>query len=138
MNMINQSEVNVTFNSMFKINCSVESYPPAMVHWEEDSKQVSGNTVGITDTMVYQEVTVDTSTCGTIIAYTCVAVNEINGVDHFANNSINVIIQGKMKISCQIAVNSMGSRTGNSRDHKLLKIQGQRTSQKILNSGVLQ
>ena len=106
----NQSEVNATFNEVFTINCRVKSYPPAMVHWEVDGKQVSNDTVVIADTIVHGVVTVDTSTPGAIITYTCVAVNEINGVDHFASNSIDVIIQGKMKISCQIAVNSMGSR----------------------------
>ena len=92
----NQSEVNATFNEVFAINCSVESYPPAMVHWEEDGEQVNSNTVATTDTIVHQLVTVDTSRHGVIITYTCVAVNVINGVNYFANNSIKVIIQGKM------------------------------------------
>ena len=95
MDKINQSEVNVTFNTMFKMNCSVESYPPAMVHWEVDGVQVSNNPEIRTYTRVLEEVTVDTSSRGVIITYTCVAVNVINGVNHSANNSINVIIQGK-------------------------------------------
>ena len=86
MDKQNQSEVNVTFNAMFNMTCNVESYPPAMVHWEADGEQVSNDTVLI----------VDTSMRGAIITYTCVAVNVINGVDHSANNSINVIIQGKI------------------------------------------
>ena len=88
--------MNATFNEVFTINCSVESYPPAMVHWKEDDQEVNSNTVLITDTIVRQEVTVDTSTPGVNITYTCVAVNVINGVNHFANNSIDVVIQGKM------------------------------------------
>ena len=94
MDKINQSEVNVTFNTMFKMNCSVESYPPAMVHWEVDGVQVNNNPEIRTDTSVHKEVTVDTSSRGAIITYTCVAVNVINGVSQLANNSIDVIIQG--------------------------------------------
>ena len=86
MNRINQSEVNVTFNTLFNMSCTVESYPLAMVHWEVDGTQVSNDTV----------VLVDTSDRGAIITYTCVAVNVINGVNHSANNSINVVIQGKI------------------------------------------
>ena len=86
MDKINQSEVNVTFNTMFNMTCRVESYPLAMVHWEVDDEQVSNNTV----------VLVNTSKRGAIITYTCVAVNVINGDSQSANNSINVIIQGKM------------------------------------------
>lgn len=82
----NQSEVNATFNEMFNINCSVESYPPAVVHWEVDGGQVSNNTA----------IQVDTSSREANITYTCVAVNVINGVSRSSNNSINVIIQGKM------------------------------------------
>ena len=91
----NQSEVNATFNEVFTINCSVESYPPAVIHWEEDGQEVN-STVVTTDTIVCQLVTVDTSIPGVIITYTCVAVNVINGADYFANNSIDVIIQGIM------------------------------------------
>ena len=95
MNKILQSEVNVTFNTMFKMNCSVESYPLAVaIYWEIDGVQVSNNPEIITDTSVLEEVTVDTSSRGTIITYTCVAVNVINGVSQLANNSIDVIIQG--------------------------------------------
>ena len=90
----NQSEVNVTVNTMFKMNCSVESYPPAMVHWEVGGGQVSNNSVMIGDTRVRAAVTVNTSSRGVIITYTCVAVNVINGVNQLANNSINVFIQG--------------------------------------------
>ena len=86
MNQVNQSEVNVTFNTVFYLNCSVESYPHAMVHWEADGEQVSNNSA----------VLVNTSVCGAIITYTCVAVNVINEVNHSAMNSINVIIQGKI------------------------------------------
>ena len=86
MDKINQSEVNVTFNTMFNMTCRVESYPLAMVHWEVDDEQVSNNTV----------VLVNTSERGAIITYTCVAVNEINEVSQSASNSINVIIQGKI------------------------------------------
>ena len=68
------------------MSCNVESYPLAMVHWEVDGEQVSNDTV----------VLVDTSDRGAIITYTCVAVNIINGVNHSANNSINVVIQGKI------------------------------------------
>ena len=95
MDKINQSEVNVTFNTMFKMNCSVESYPPAVtVHWEVDGVQIYNPEIR-TYTRVREEVTVDTSSRGVIITYTCVAVNVINGVNHSANNSINAIIQGK-------------------------------------------
>ena len=97
MNKINQSEVNVTFNTMFKMKCSVESYPPAMVHWEVDGVQVSNNPEIRAYTRVSEEVTVDTSSRGVIITYTCVAVNVINGINHSATKNINVIIQGKMK-----------------------------------------
>ena len=96
MDKINQSEVNATFNEVFKMNCSVESYPPAMIHWEVDGVQVSNNPEIRTDTRVREEVTVDTSSRGVIITYTCVAVNVINGNNHSANNSIDVIVQGKM------------------------------------------
>ena len=95
MDKINQSEVNVTFNIIFKVNCSVESYPPAMVHWEVDGAQVSNSPEIRTDTRVHEEVTVNTSSRGVIITYTCVAVNVINGVNQLTNNSINAIIQGK-------------------------------------------
>ena len=91
MDKINQSEVYVTFNTMFKMNCSVESYPPAMVHWEVDGVQVTEIRA---DTRVLEEVTVDTSRRGVIITHTCVAVNVINGVSQLANNRIDVIIQG--------------------------------------------
>ena len=77
------------------MNCSVESYPPAMVHWEVDGVQVSNNPETRTYTRVRVAVTVDTSSRGVIITYTCVAVNVINGVNRSANSSINVIIQGK-------------------------------------------
>ena len=96
MNKINQSEVYVTFNTMFRMNCSVESYPPALVHWKVDGIKVSDSLEIRIDTSVHEEVTVDTSSCGAIITYTCVAVNVINGVNHSANNSIDVIVQGKM------------------------------------------
>ena len=97
MNKISQSEVNVTFDTMFKMNCSVVSYPPVVaIHWEVDGVQVSDNPEIRTDTSVCEEVTVDTSSRGAIITYTCVAVNVINGVNYSVNNSINVIIQGKM------------------------------------------
>ena len=96
LDKINQSEVNITFNTMFKMNCSVESYPPAMVHWEVDGVQVSNNSeIRTTDTIVRVAVTVDTSSRGVIITYTCVAVNVINGVNQLTNNSINAIVQGK-------------------------------------------
>ena len=98
----NQSEVNATFSEMFNMNCSVESYPPAMVHWEVDGGQVSNNTA----------VQVDTSPCEANITYTCVAVNVINGVNRFANNSINVIIQGKML--CVVYYNYINSYSVNS------------------------
>ena len=98
MDKINQSEVNVTFNTMFNMNCSVESYPSAMtVYWEADLVQVNNNTeIRTTDTRVREEVIVDTSSRGVIITYTCVAVNVINAEDRFANNSIKVVVQGKM------------------------------------------
>ena len=96
MDMINQSEVNATFNMMFNITCSVESYPSAMVHWEANVVQVIDNNVVLVDTSVYEALRVDTHVQEAIITYTCVAVNVINGVNHFANNSIDVIIQGKM------------------------------------------
>ena len=86
MDKINQSEVNVTFNTMFNMTCRVESYPLAMVHWEVNDEQVSNNTV----------VLVNTSMRRANITYTCVAVNVINEVNQSASNSINVIIQGKM------------------------------------------
>ena len=86
MDQINQPEVNVTFNTMFNMTCNVESYPPAMVHWEVDGEQI------INDTLVI----VDTSIRGTIITYTCVAVNEINGITRSANKSINIIVQGEI------------------------------------------
>ena len=81
---------------MFNMSCSVESYPPAMVHWEVDGVQVSNNPEIRADiNRVHEEVTVNTSSRGAIITYTCVAVNVINGVNHSANNSIDVIVQGK-------------------------------------------
>ena len=86
MGKINLPEVNVAVSTIFNMNCSVESYPSAMIRWEADGKQVSGNNV----------VSVDTSVSGAVIKYTCVAVNVINGLNHSTNNSINVIIQGKM------------------------------------------
>ena len=86
MDKLNQSEVNVTFNTMFNMICRVESYPLAMVHWEVDDEQVSNNNV----------ILVNTSMRGAIITYTCVAVNVINEVSQSASNCINVIIQGKM------------------------------------------
>ena len=101
MDKTNLSEVNVTFNTIFQLNCSVESYPPAMVHWEVDGGQVSNNTVEL----------VDTSMRGAIITYTCVAVNIINGVNHSTNNSINVIIQGKM--ICVVYYNYINSYSVN-------------------------
>ena len=82
---INQSEVNVTFNTMFNMTCRVESYPLAMVHWEGNNELVNNNVI-----------LVNTSVRGAIITYTCVAVNVINGDSQSASNSINVIIQGKM------------------------------------------
>ena len=85
MNKINQSEMNLTFNTMFNLTCSVESYPLAMVHWEIDGEQVNNNVI-----------LVNTSERGAIITYICVAVNEINEVSQSASNNINVIIQGKM------------------------------------------
>ena len=96
MDKILQSEVNVTFNTMFKMKCSVESYPLAVaIYWEVDGVQVSNNPEMRIDTRVLEEVTVNTSSRGVIITYTCVAVNVINEVNHSANNSIDVIIQGK-------------------------------------------
>ena len=107
MDKINQPEVNVTYDTVFKMNCSVESYPPAMVHWEVDGVQVNNNSKMIADTVVHEEVTVDTSSRGAIITYTCVAVNVINGDNYVANTSINVIVQGKITILCQICVNGL-------------------------------
>ena len=89
MDQINQSEVNVTLNTTFNMTCNVDSYPPAMVHWEVDGDQVSNDTVVI----------VDTSIPGAIVTYTCVAVNEINGANRSANNCINVIVQGEILYS---------------------------------------
>ena len=91
MDKINQSEVNVTFNTVFNMTCRVESYPLAMVHWEGNSEQVNNNVV-----------LVNTSERGAIITYTCVAVNEINGDSQSASNSINVIVQGKILRMCWI------------------------------------
>ena len=85
MDKINQSEVSVTFNTMFNMTCRVESYPLAMVHWEGNNEQVNNNVI-----------LVNTSERGETITYTCVAVNVINEVNQSANNSINVIIQGKI------------------------------------------
>ena len=98
----NQSEVNATFSEMFNMNCSVDSYPPAMVHWEVDGEQVSNNTA----------VLVNTSLREANITYTCVAVNIINGVSRSSNNSINVIIQGKM--ICVVYYNYINSYSVNS------------------------
>ena len=86
MDKMNQSEVNVKLNDVFNMTCKVDSYPPAMVHWVVNGEQVSNDTLVI----------VDTSERGAIDTYTCVAVNEVNGTNHSANNSINVIIQGKI------------------------------------------
>ena len=86
MDLINQSEVNVTLNTTFNMTCNVDSYPPAMVHWEVDGDQVSNDTLLI----------VDTSVPGAIVTYACVAVNEVNGANRSASNSINVIIQGSL------------------------------------------
>ena len=80
---------------MFNITCSVESYPSAMVHWEANVVQVIDNNVVLVDTSVFEALR-DTHLQEAIITYTCVAVYVINGVNYFANNSINVIIQGKM------------------------------------------
>ena len=95
MDKINQSEMNVTFNTMFKMNCSVESYPPAMVHWVGGGQVSNNPEIRTTYTRVREEVTVDTSSRGVIITYTCVAVNVISGENRSASNSINAIIQGK-------------------------------------------
>ena len=89
MDQINQSEVNVTLNTLFNMTCDVDSYPPAMFHWEADGERVSNDTLLI----------VDTSMRGAIITYTCVAVNEVNGTIRSANKSINVIIQGEILYS---------------------------------------
>ena len=89
MDQINQSEVNATLNTLFNMTCDVDSYPPAMVYWEADGERVSNDTLLI----------VDTSMRGTIITYTCVAVNEINGITRSANKSINVIIQSEILYS---------------------------------------
>ena len=97
LDKINQSEVNVTFNTTFKINCSVESYPLAVtVRWEADVVQVSNNPENRTTDRVRKEVTVDTSNRGVIITYTCVAVNVINDENRSASNSIKVVVQGKV------------------------------------------
>ena len=97
-NGTNQSETNATFNKMFTINCSVESYPLAMVHWEVDGVQVDSKVIGNKTKTLTVDVstTVNTTVPGVNITYTCVAVNEINGVNRSANNSIEVVIQGKM------------------------------------------
>ena len=86
MDKINQSEVNVTLNDKFNMTCKVESYPLAMVHWVANGKQVSNDTL----------VMVNTSVHGANITYTCLAVNEVNGTNRSANNSIDVIIQGNI------------------------------------------
>ena len=96
INGINQPEVNATFDTVFEMNCSVESYPTAMIQWEENGVQVGNNTEMIKGTNVHEAVRVNTSIPGAIITYTCVAVNVINEVVHIANNSVNVIIQGKI------------------------------------------
>ena len=56
---------------------------------------ISNNPEIRTGTRVREEMTVDSSSRGVIITYTCVAVNVINGINRSANNSINAIIQGK-------------------------------------------
>ena len=101
MDRINQSEVNATFNEVFRMNCSVESNPPIVeIHWEADGVQVNNNSeINTPNTRVREEVTVNTSSHGVIITYTCVAVNEINGTSRSANNSIDVIIQGKLLVT---------------------------------------
>ena len=86
MDKINQSEVNVTLNNKLNLTCNVESYPPAMVHWVVNGEQVSD----------VASVMVNTSVRGAIDTYTCVAVNEVNGTNRSASNSIDVIIQGKI------------------------------------------
>ena len=101
MDKINQSEVNVTFNEIFKMNCSVESYPLAVAtHWEVKGEQVSNNPEIRTDSRVREEVTVNTSRRGVNITYTCVAANEINGENRSARNSIKVFVQGKVLAKC--------------------------------------
>jgi len=50
INGINQSEVNATHNKMFNVTCKVESYPPVVVYWEVNGKQVGNNSVVIVDT----------------------------------------------------------------------------------------
>ena len=67
------------------------------LHWEVDGVQVSNNPETRTDPRVRVAVTVDTSSHGVIITYTCVAVNVINGVNRSTNNSINVIVQDKIR-----------------------------------------
>ena len=101
MDKINQSEVNVTFNEIFKMNCSVESYPLAVaIHWEVKGEQVINNPEIRTDSRVREEVTVDTSSRGVNITYTCVAVNKINSENRSASNSIKVFVQGKVLAKC--------------------------------------
>ena len=85
MDKINQSEVNVTLNDKLNMTCKVESYPLAMVHWVVNGEQVSDVAL----------VMVNTSVRGENITYTCVTVNEVNGTNRSASNSIDVIIQGK-------------------------------------------
>ena len=85
MDKMNQSEVNVTLNDKLNMTCKVESYPLAMIHWVANGEQVSDVAL----------VMVNTSVRGANITYTCVAVNEVNGTNRSANNSIDVIIQGK-------------------------------------------
>jgi len=100
INGINQSEVNATYNKDFNLTCKVESYPPAVVYWEVNDKQVSNNSVVVKENTMDKTITivvmVDTSERGATITYTCVAGNRVNETDRSSTNSINVIIQGKI------------------------------------------
>lgn len=86
---VNQSAMNVTANKELKLTCEAESYPPALIRWEEIGASGREGTDELT-------IAVNTTVCGAIINYTCVAENVVSGVSQFVTRSITIYVQGKL------------------------------------------
>jgi len=82
--------INVTVNEVLELTCKDESYPTALVHWEENSLPVTDS-----NQMAELSVIVNSTVLGATIEYTCVAENSVGGMNHTARNSVLFHVQGK-------------------------------------------
>ena len=84
------SAINVTVDELLELTCKVDSFPPALVHWEENGVIVTG-----ISQVAELSVAVNSTVLGGIIEYTCLAENVVGGKNRSVRNSVIVSITGE-------------------------------------------